>query len=361
MNRTMRVQTWIDERLDFGELLAPLRAKRVPVHRYSAWYLLGGMTLFLFLVQICTGILLLLYYRPTTSEAFESVQNITYHVQFGWLIRSLHSWSANLMVLCAFAHMFSVAFTRAYRKPRELTWISGVFLLFLVLGFGFSGYLLPWNTRAFFATKVGTEVTGQVPLIGHSIMVLMRGGEDISGATLTRFFGLHVVIFPALATGMVICHLWLVHTFGTSVPPSVELGWTDNPSRRKEMRFFPNFFLRELMAWYLVFGVLICLAVFLPWELGVKADPFASAPPGIRPEWYFLAQFQTLKLIPSRVLFMDGEVLAIVGFGLGAALWAGLPFIENLLEDRGRRVVQIGVIVTLLYLAVMSVLGYVAK
>jgi len=361
MKPAMRVHSWIDERLGLDGMLKPFREKTVPVHRYSAWYLLGGITLFLFVVQICTGILLLLYYRPTTNEAFESVQSITQHVQFGWLIRSLHSWSANLMVLCAFAHMFSVAFARAYRKPRELTWISGVFLLFLVLGFGFSGYLLPWNTRAFFATKVGTEVAGQLPLIGHLIMVMMRGGEDVSGATLTRFFGLHVVIFPATAAGMLTCHLWLVQKFGASLPPSVELQWKENPGHRKEMKFFPNFFLRELMGWYLVLGLLVCLAVFLPSELGVKADPFASAPPGIKPEWYFLAQFQTLKLIPSRILFVDGEVLGILGFGFGAALLAGLPFVERLLGNRGRRGVQIGIVIALSYLIVMSMLGYVAN
>src|ERR1700756_6079040 len=349
MNRAMRVQTWIDERLDFGELLAPLREKTVPVHRHSAWYLLGGMTLFLFLVQVCSGVLLLLYYRPTASDAYESVQTITYHVQFGWLIRSLHSWSAKLMILCAFAHMFSAAFTRAYRQPRELTWITGAFLLFLVLGFGFSGYLLPWNMRAFFATKVGTEVAGQLPLIGHSIMVLMRGGEDVSGATLTRFFALHVVIFPALAAGMLGCHLWLVQKIGASVPSSVELQWKDDPSRRNEMRFFPNFFLRELICWYVALGCLISLAVLYPWELGNKADPFASAPPGIKPEWHFLAQFQTLKLIPSRILFIDGEVLGILGFGLGAGLWLGLPFIESLLGCRRGRWIRVGILFALAY------------
>jgi cytochrome b6 len=289
------------------------------------------------------------------------VQNITNHVQFGWLIRSVHSWSANLMVLCAFAHMFSVAFARAYRKPRELTWITGVLLLFLVLGFGFSGYLLPWNTRAYFATKVGTEVAGQVPLIGHMQMVFLRGGEDVTGATLTRFFSLHVVILPALAIGMVLAHLMLVQKFGTSVPVSVEGEWTQNPERRKEMRFFPNFFLRELMGWYLVLAVLVTLAVFLPWELGTKADPFSSAPPGIKPEWYFLAQFQTLKLIPSRILFVDGELLGILGFGAGAALWLALPFIESLLGTRGARWVRIGIIFALGYLTTMSVVGYVAR
>jgi cytochrome b6 len=115
------------------------------------------------------------------------------------------------------------------------------------------------------------------------------------------------------------------------------------------------------MGWYLVFGLLICLAVLLPWQLGVKADPFTPAPPGIKPEWYFLAQFQTLKLLPSRALFVDGEVLGIVAFGLGATLWVGLPFLEQMLGDGGRRSVRLGILVALLYLAVMSVLGYVAK
>lgn len=361
MNAVGRVQTWIDERFDVMEALQPLREKTVPVHRHSHWYFLGGLTLFLFGIQILTGLLLLLYYRPSAGEAFESVQHITNRVQYGWLVRSVHSWSANLMVFCAFAHMFSVAFARAYRKPRELTWITGVILLVLILGFGFSGYLLPWNTRAYFATKVGTEVAGQVPIIGRAVMIFMRGGEDVTGATLTRFFGLHVVVLPAIAVGMVLFHLLLVQKFGISVPVSVEKEWKDRPDLRKEMKFFPNFFLRELMAWYIALGGLIALATFLPWELGTKADPFSSAPPGIKPEWYFLAQFQTLKLIPSRIFFVDGEVLGVLGFGLVGALWFGLPFIEALFGERGARWVRVGIALALAYLAAMSVVGYVAR
>ena len=138
-----RIQKWLDDRFGWEDLIAPLRHKTVPLHKFSIWYFLGGMTLFLFGIQVITGILLLLYYRPSSNEAFESVQYIMTRVPFGWLIRSIHSWSANLMIFTAFLHMFSVAFLRAYRKPRELTWISGMILLFLVLGFGFSGYLLP--------------------------------------------------------------------------------------------------------------------------------------------------------------------------------------------------------------------------
>src|SRR4029077_12988568 len=351
MNAAARVQTWIDERFDVEEALQPLRDKTVPVHRHSHWYFLGGLTLFLFGVQIATGLLLLLYYRPSASEAYESVQHIMNRVQFGWLVRSIHSWSANVMVFCAFAHSFSVAFARAYRKPRELTWITGVILLFVILGFGFSGYLLPWNTRAYFATKVGTEVPGQLPVIGGAIMIFMRGGEDVTSATLTRFFGLHVVVLPAIAVALLLSHLLLVQKFGISVPATVENEWQDRPDLRKETKFFPNFFLRELMAWDTALAVLIAWATFFPWETGTKVDPFAPEPPGIKPEWYFLAQFQTLKLIPSHILFVDGEVLGILGFSLGGALWLGLPFIEALLGMRGARWVRLGVTLALTYLA----------
>src|SRR5208282_326320 len=175
----------VQYRSDLHEIWC-LRHNTVPTHRLSYWYFLGGITLFLFVIQVLTGILLLLYYRPGANEAFESVQYIMTRVRFGWLVRSIHSWSANLMIFTAFAHMFSVLFLKAYRKPRELTWITGVFLLFLVMGFGFSGYLLPWNTLAFFATKVGTEITGQVPVIGTPLMIFLRGGEEVTGATLTR-------------------------------------------------------------------------------------------------------------------------------------------------------------------------------
>src|SRR5574340_691101 len=329
-----RVRNWLDERFGWDELLAPLRHKTVPIHRYSYFYFLGGITLFLFGVQVTTGILLLLYYRPSANEAFESVKYITTQVQFGWLIRSIHSWSANLMIFTAFAHMFSVLFLRAYRKPRELTWISGAVLLFLAMGFGFSGYLLPWNTLAFFATKVGTEVAGQVPVIGKWLVIFLRGGEDVTGATLTRFFGFHVALLPGITTLLLAVHLALVQRFGISVPPSVEQAWKRDPSQAREMNFFPNFLLRELMAWYIALATLGALAALSPWGLGAKADPFAPAPAGIKPEWYFLFMFQTLKLIPAKLWFVDGEVVGILAFSLAGLIWVLLPFFER--DGRGR-------------------------
>jgi cytochrome b6 len=355
------LRNWLDERLAWDELIAPLRKKTVPVHRLSYWYFLGGITLFLFVIQVLTGMLLLLYYRPGANEAFESVQYIMTQVQFGWLIRSVHSWSANLMIFTAFAHMFSVLFLKAYRKPRELTWVSGIILLLLVMGFGFSGYLLPWNTLAFFATKVGTEIIGQVPLIGKPLMVFFRGGEEVTGATLTRFFGFHVALLPGLATLLIFIHLLLVQRLGISVPPKLEVELIANPSHKREMKFFPNFLLRELMAWYVALGVLGALAAIFPWNLGIKADPFASAPAGIKPEWYFLFMFQTLKLIPAKVWFVDGEVLGVLAFGLVGLLWLLLPFFESDEPSRTKRWITALGVFALGYVVGMSAYAHLAK
>jgi len=181
--RIRPLTNWLDERLSISSLTRLADKKEVPVHRHSIWYYFGGMALFLFVVQVTTGILLLLYYRPSAENAFESVQFIITEVKFGWLIRSIHSWSANLMIATLFIHMFSVFFLRAYHKPREITWVSGAVLLFIVICFGFSGYLLPWNKLAFFATKVGTEIAGVVPIVGHPVLRFLRGGDDVTGAT----------------------------------------------------------------------------------------------------------------------------------------------------------------------------------
>ncbi len=323
-----RVLSWLDERFGAGSVEEFLRHKTVPVHRHTLWYYFGGMTLFLFIIQVLTGILLLLYYRPTPNDAFESVQYVMTQVRFGWLIRSVHSWSANLMIFTAFVHMFSVYFLKAYRKPRELTWITGMLLLFLVMGFGFSGYLLPWNTLAFFATKVGTEMAGSIPVVGKWLLIYLRGGDEVTGATLTRFFGFHVAVLPGLATLLLAMHLLLVQRLGMSVPPGVEKAIGEGRQPARSMPFFPNFLLRDIMGWYAALGVLGALAAIFPWELGTKADPFAPAPAGIHPEWYFLFMFQTLKYIPARVVFLEGEFAGLLAFGAAAAVWVAVPFID---------------------------------
>jgi cytochrome b6 len=345
--------SWLDERLSISSLAKLASKKEVPQHRHSIWYYFGGMTLFLFTVQVVTGILLLLYYRPSAENAFESVQFIITEVKFGWLIRSIHSWSANLMIATLFIHMFSVFFLRAYYPPREITWVSGVFLLFIVICFGFSGYLLPWNKLAFFATKVGTEIAGVVPIVGRPMLRFLRGGDDVTGATLTRFFGFHVAVLPATATVMIAIHVLLVQLHGMSVPPNL-LG-----QPVKKMKFVPNFLLRDLIGWILAIGVLAALAALFPWELGEKADAFAPAPAGIKPEWYFLFMFQTLKYLPAKIWKFDGEVIGIMAFNFVAVLLFVVPFVDRSPENRRRRLIfnVIGV-VALLYIVGMTIVGY---
>ena len=348
------VTNWVDERLAISSVAKLVQKKEVPLHRHSIWYYFGGMTLFLFCVQVATGILLLLYYRPSAENAFESVQFIMTEVKFGWLIRSIHSWSANLMIATLFIHMFSVFFLRAYYPPREITWVSGVALLFVVICFGFSGYLLPWNKLAFFATKVGTEIAGVVPVVGHPVLRFLRGGDDVTGATLTRFFGFHVAVLPATATVLIGLHVMLVQLHGMSVPP----GQAGKPVQK--MKFVPNFLLRDLIGWILAIGVLAALAALFPWELGEKADPFAPAPEGIKPEWYFLFMFQTLKYLPAKIWRFDGEVLGILAFNAVAALLFVVPFVDRAPGNRRNSLIfnALG-IVALLYIVVMTVIGYV--
>lgn len=353
--RRHKLWTWLDERLGLAELEKLAQKKEVPVHRHTIWYYFGGMTLFLFGIQVATGILLLFYYRPSAEEAFESVQFLMTEVHFGWLIRSIHAWSANLMIFTLFVHLFSVLFLKAYRPPREVTWFSGVALLGIALGFGFTGYLLPWNELAYFATKVGTEITGVIPLVGPFLRRVLRGGEEVTGATLTRFYGIHVAVLPMLVTMLLGIHLFMVQKHGMSAPPGVER----RGGKKRVMPFFPNFLLRDLIGWLSALAVLAALAAYFPAELGQKVDPFEPAPIGIKPEWYFMFMFQTLKYLPSFILGLEGEMVGVVGFGLGGLFLLLIPLLDRR-TARGQPSYLFSVIgiVVLLYIIALTYLGY---
>jgi cytochrome b6 len=237
-----------------------------------------------------------------------------------------------------------------------MTWLTGMLMFFLALGFGFSGYLLPWNELAFFATKVGTDIAGVLPIIGEPIMIFLRGGEEVTGATLSRFFGFHVAVLPGIFTVLLGIHLILVQRQGMSEPLDVENSPT---TERKTMPFFPNFLLRDLLFWLSVLNLLAILAVFFPWELGKKADLFASAPAGIKPEWYFMFMFQTLKYIPAQLWIVDGEVFGIMAFGIAGLLWTLVPFWDRK-SSRGEknRLITYSGLFAVMYIIVFTILGW---
>jgi len=323
---------WLDRRYGITPLIDFLKHKEVPIGSHSmVWYYLGGITLFFFAIQLASGVLLLAYYQAGEATSYESIRFLTTKVPFGWLVRSIHCCSAHLMILSLVTHMLSTMVLKAYRPPRELTWITGFLLFALALGFGFSGYLLPWNELAFFATAVGTDSMKAVPGIGEWLLQVMRGGTDVSINTLYRFFALHVVVLPLFTVGVVGGHLIFIQRQGMAAPLA-----HDKPVRG--MKFFPDFALRDLLLWLVCLIGLASLAVFLPygpgipgieWELGKKANPLAPAYPGIKPEWYFLWVYQLLKEFPAHLFGMEGSQAAIAVVSVLFAIWALVPWLDR--------------------------------
>jgi cytochrome b6 len=332
---------WLDERFDLAAVERFARHKEVPVGKHSLfWYFLGGLTFFFFVVQILSGILLLMYYQAGESTSYESMRFIVTKVPFGWLVRAIHCWSAHLMILTLLFHMWSVFFLRAYRKPRELTWFTGIALFGLSLGFGFSGYLLPWNELAFFATAVGTDSVKAIPIVGEWMLRVMRGGDEVSIHTLYRFYALHVCVLPIAAFSVIGVHLLFVQKQGMAeaIPVPESERPQPKPGQPSGMPFFPNFVLRDLLLWILALNLLALLAVLLPygpgvpgfeWELGHKADLLKPAYPGIKPEWYFLWMYQLLKEFPPHVFGMEGPRACLLLATLLMGVWTFVPFLDR--------------------------------
>ncbi|MEJ2757491.1 MAG: cytochrome b N-terminal domain-containing protein [Anaerolineales bacterium] len=211
------LSNWLDERFGWRSVWETIFRRKIP--KVNWWYTLGSATLFVALNQAITGILLTLYYVPSPDHAYETVQFITYELPAGWFVRGLHHYGASAMVILAVIHMLRVIFYGAYKYPREMTWLTGVLLLLIVVGFGFTGYLLPWDQKAYWATTVGTRIAGTPPLIGDFILRVMRGGQELSEVTLARFFGVHVWVLPTLLFTLIGVHLYLIIRIGISAPP----------------------------------------------------------------------------------------------------------------------------------------------
>jgi len=213
----IKLGNWLEERLGWQSVWEAIFLRKVP--KVNWFFTLGSATLLTALLQIVTGILLTIYYVPTPDHAYDSVQYITTQVPGGWLIRGVHHWGASAMVVLTVFHMLRVIIYGAYKYPREVTWFTGVFLLLVVIGFGFTGYLLPWDQKAYWATTVGTRIAGVVPGIGNIILRIMRGGTDLSAITLSRFFGVHVWVLPVALVVLIGIHLYLIIRNGISAVP----------------------------------------------------------------------------------------------------------------------------------------------
>ncbi|MGD9577469.1 MAG: cytochrome bc complex cytochrome b subunit [Syntrophorhabdus sp.] len=350
-----RLKSWFSERYNFDEIRDLAKQKFVPNHKYEIWYYTGGITLFLFIIQFITGIVLSFYYIPYFEHAHKSIIEIVTKLNMGWFFRSLHHWGAQIAIVMLFIHVWSTLLLKAYRKPREFIWVSGFILLGIAIFFGLSGYLLLWDERAFAAVRVATGGAGNFPVVGGFIKAFLRGGIDVTGDTLTRFYAFHVSVLPLITFCLIGLHVILVQYHGMSVPISVE------KEKLKETPFFPNFVYKDLIIWLIVLGIVVTLATLAPPEIGKKADPLAPAPENIKPEWYFLFLFQTLKLFPGEILGMNGETIAILLISAGILFFFLIPFFDRK-SQRGERstlFTWIGIIY-FLYFVIMTVIGFIS-
>ena len=342
---------WLDERFGLSDVTHFLRKKGIPQHKHTIWSYTGSAILLFFALQVVTGFILVFYYKPTLEMANASVARIMTEVPLGWILRSVHSWSATFMIAFVWVHLLSIWIIKSYRKPRELTWMTGVLLLFISLFFGFTGYLLPWDDLSLSATKVGTDIPRAIPWVGEWATKLLRGGEDVTGDTLTRFFGIHVSILPILIVIVLALHVYLIQKLGVSIPLEAEKA----KQKVREIPFWPNFVYRESILWLILFGILLTVAIAFPPSLDKAADLMAPAPEGIKPEWYFLFLFQILKIFPAKILFISGETLAVLLIFAGVVFFFFLPLIDNKPDGKKGKIFTGAAYFFILFALIMSV------
>lgn len=340
-----RLYTWLDSRLRLKPIQKTLLDEPIPGG--ASWiYVFGSATLFLFMLQALTGMFLAVYYAPTPDHAYDSVEYIQTEIPFGAFVRGLHHWGASAMVIAIGLHMLQAFLYGAYKPPREVMWMIGVLLFVLVMVFAFTGYLLPWDQTAYWATQVGINMVGTVPLVGDFLMRVMRGGETLGALTLSRFFATHVLFLPSLLVGLVALHLFVLRRVGPAGP------WTDERAALGSEPFYPRQVYMDAVVMLGVFLIVAALALAAPLPLTDKADPSDSSFVPV-PEWYFLFYYELLKYVhgplePLATWVLPAAVVLIMLF------W---PFIDrNPARNPIRRPVAIGGGAVFL-LVVFSLLG----
>ncbi len=341
MNWLRRVAVWLDDRLHITALYASTAGHEVPASAGSWFYVFGSATLLCFVIQIITGACLAFVYIPSTNEAWTSLQYLN-HAQFlGWYLRAVHNWGSNFMVAIMTLHMIQVFLFGAYKYPRELTWVSGVFLLLSTLGMAFTGQVMRFDQDAYWGLTIGASITGRVPLIGAQLVHVLLAGPIIAGETLSRFFTLHVFIIPGLIIAIISMHLRLVLTKGINEYPRpghpVHRATYDAEYaeilRKEGVPFVPHAIGKDLIfAAIVIIGILGCALVFGPKGPGGPPNP-TIVDTNPRPDFYFLSVFAALALLPDwmEVLVLFAAPMLMVIFLLA------LPFISPTGEKSARR------------------------
>jgi len=341
-----RIYEWLDSRLKLKSLENTLLDEPIPGG--ASWiYVFGSATLFIFILQAITGMFLAVYYAPTPDHAYDSVQFIENQVTFGWFVRGLHHWGASGMVIAVGLHILQVFLYGAFKPPRETMWMVGVVLFLLVMGFAFTGYLLPWDQTAYWATQVGINMVGTVPVVGDFLMKVMRGGETLGALTLSRFFAVHVLFLPALIIMGIMLHLFILRRVGPAGP------WDERKAAAGSETFFPRQVYMDAVVMLGVFVVLALLAVLVPFPLADKANPSDTSFVPV-PEWYFLFYYELLKHVHGPLEPFATWVLPVIVVSV-ILLW---PFLDWQKTVRAPASRPVGMAVFAVFLiTVFSLLG----
>lgn len=329
-----RLYRWVDLRIGAGEIVEKELTGYLLPRNINEWYSLGSVLLVIFALQVVTGMLLMVYYVPDADKAFKSVTFIMNELPYGWLIRLCHAVGSNMMVAVLILHMLSTMFMGSYKSPRELNWLTGFILLTLVQGISLTGYLAPWSQLSFWATTVATNSASAIPVVGPYLVEFLRGGKLVGPPTLGRFFALHVSVLPVVIAALIGAHLFILKRTGISTPPfgrtEPAKPWQAESYRYEShpdgMPFFPNYALQDLTSISIYFAVFLAVVFFFPTlpftpDAFVPADPFKT-PAHIKPEWYFLANYQTLKIFPNELVGLSVQGAAMTFLAL-------LPFIDR--------------------------------
>jgi ubiquinol-cytochrome c reductase cytochrome b subunit len=340
-----KVYDWLDSRLKLKPIERTLLDEPIPGG--ASWvYVFGSATLFLFVLQAVTGMFLAVYYAPTPDHAYDSVRFIETQVAFGAFVRGLHHWGASGMVVAIGLHMLQVFLYGAYKPPRELMWMVGVVLFLLVMAFAFTGYLLPWDQTAYWATQVGINMVGTVPLVGDFLVRVLRGGETLGALTLSRFFAVHVLFLPALTVACIALHLFILRRVGPAGP------WSEDRAALGSETFYPRQVYMDAVVILGVFLVIATLALTVPFPLTDKANPSDTSFVPV-PEWYFLFYYELLKYVHGPLEPVATWILPAL-FVLVLLFW---PFIDrNPARHPSSRPVAIGAGAVFL-VVVFSLLG----
>lgn len=347
MHRPRALADWFDSRTGYRSLRARLLDEPLPPG--TGWtFTTGSVVALLVAVQFVTGVALAMYYVPSPAVAYDSLRFLTSQVPLGGLLRGLHVWGASFVVVAAVVHLARVFWSGGYKAPREVTWLTGVVLLLVLLGLSLSGYLLPWDQKAYWATTVTISVAQSTPLVGERLADVLRGGHTLGALTLGRWYAAHVFLLPALLVGLVVAHVALMRRHGISGPLT--------PRRGAPVPFYPVHAAKDTAMMALVFAALFAVAATVPAHLDEIANP-ADATYVPRPEWYFLSLFQLLKYFPGRLELVATQV--VPGVVVAGLLW--LPFLDRgpAREPwaRGRRGFSLAFVVVALGVAVLTGLG----